>query len=129
MKKTLRITALLLALLMLAACGTTAEVKADFYQRYLQGNVSGYVDKGDFITYTSDLYNSMVDGMVTSDGMTGLERSGATEDVVLVHLERNVPQRIRMFVWVEGQDLDCMRSLNEISFALGLELAGSKIDE
>ena len=67
--------------------------------------------------------------MVTSDSMNDIERSGATEDVTLVHLEKNVPQRIRMFIWVEGQDLDCMRSLNEISFALGLELAGSKIDE
>ena len=108
---------------------STEQVKADFYQQYLQGNVSGYVDKGDFITYTSDLYNSMVDGVVTSDYMNDIERSGATEDVTLVHLEKNVPQRIRMFIWVEGQDLDCMRSLNEISFALGLELAGSKIDE
>ena len=71
----------------------------------------------------------MTAGKVSQDAMSSIELSGATEDVVLVHLEKNVPQRIRMFVWIEGQDADCIKNLSNVSFALGLELAGSKIDD
>lgn len=106
-----------------------SEVKTDFYQKYLQGNLSTYVEKGEFVTNTSALYDSMVDGKVSADSLELIEKSGATEDVTLVHLEKNTPQRIRMFIWLEGQDVDCAGSLSNISFALGLELAGSKIDD
>ena len=106
-----------------------SSVSIDFYQRYLQSNLAAYVEKGEFVTNTSALYDAMTAGKVSQDKMKTLELSGATEDVVLVHLEKNVPQRIRMFVWIEGQDSDCIRSLSNISFAIGLELAGSKVDD
>ena len=106
-----------------------SEVEFDFYHRYLQNNLSSYVAKGDFITNTSELYDSMIGGRVSEEKVQTIEQSGATEDVVLVHLDKNTPQRIRMFIWIEGQDLDCERNLNNISFALGLELSGSRIDD
>ena len=46
------------------------------------------------------------------------------EEYYIVKLEKNVPQRIRMFVWLEGQDVDCALSAFADSLALGLELAG-----
>ena len=42
-----------------------------------------------------------------------------------MNLERNVPQRIRMYVWLEGQDVDCVREAALENFAIGIELAGS----
>lgn len=108
---------------------SVSEMNSDFYGRYLQGNLSAYVNKGDFVTNTSALYDAMVNGKVSKEAMEGLDLSGATNDAVLVHLERNTPQRIRMFIWIEGQDSDCIKNLDNVSFALGLELAGSKIDD
>ena len=104
-------------------------VESDFYNRYLQGNLSSYIDMGDFVTNTSVLYDSMVGGRVSQGTMDVINKSGATDDVVLVHLERNVPQRIRMFVWLEGQDSDCINNMTNVSFALGIELAGSKLSD
>ena len=42
----------------------------------------------------------------------------------LIKLERNVPQRIRMFIWLEGQDVDCVDSVRSSNFAVNIELAG-----
>lgn len=106
-----------------------AHVEFDFYQRYLQGNLSAYVDKGNFITSTTMLYDAMVNGEVSQSVMGTIEQSGATEDITIVHLTKNIPQRIRMFIWIEGQDSDCTSNLNNVSIALGLELAGSQIDD
>ena len=106
-----------------------SEAESDFYYGYLQGNVASYVTKGNFITYTSALYDAMTGGRVSAEALGVIEQSGATEDVVLVHLEKNIPQRIRMFIWIEGQDSDCVGNLDNVSFALGLELSGSRIDD
>ena len=54
--------------------------------------------------------------------------ANATDDVYIVRLEKNVPQRIRMFVWMEGQDADCVNSAEASSFAFRIELAGSHAD-
>jgi hypothetical protein len=59
--------------------------------------------------------------------MTTVERAGATIDTCIAQLEKNVPQRIRMFVWIEGQDVDCIGSKGDISFTMGVEFAGSQI--
>ncbi len=104
-------------------------VEFAFYQQYLQGNLSAYVDKGNFVTSTTTLYDAMVGEKVPQSVMETIEQSGATEDITIVHLEKSIPQRIRMFIWIEGQDSDCASNLNNVSFALGLELAGSQIDD
>ena len=54
-----------------------------------------------------------------------LKTAGATDDVYIIELERNVPQRIRMFIWLEGQDVDCTNVTELSSLMLYLELAGS----
>ena len=51
--------------------------------------------------------------------------AGATEDAVIVRLERNVPQRIRVFIWLEGQDADCTGAAENLRFAVNLQLAGT----
>lgn len=100
-----------------------------FYKEYLQGQVSHYVSKGDFFTNTGNLYAfAAMNGssIVSKDTIdTALQASGATEDVFITELERNVPQRIRMYIWIEGQDVDCVADARLSSFALNIELAGS----
>ena len=53
-----------------------------------------------------------------------MDKAGATIDAVIVSLKKNVPQRIRMFVWLEGQDIDCTNEAALKTLLLNLELAG-----
>ena len=106
---------------------TAEEISDEFYNDYLQGQLSPYVTKGDFIKRSSELagFNSLV----SEDNLATLESGGATEDVAIIQLEKNIPQRIRMFVWLEGQDVDCVDSDLLARFALNIELAGSNAAE
>lgn len=98
------------------------DLKSAFYNDYLQGQISPYVTKGAFIKETSDLYK--FGSSATAREMDSLDYAGATDDVYIIKLERNVPQKIRMFIWLEGQDVDCVDSVRSSSFAVNIELAG-----
>ena len=102
---------------------TVEEVRDSFFGTYLQGQISPYVDKGDFFARSSDLYKFGTS--ITSTQLADLDKGGATEDVSIIELERNVPQRIRMFIWLEGQDVDCVNEVDTSSFMVNIELAGS----
>lgn len=102
------------------------EAKILFYDKYLQGQLSNYVNKGDFIKNTQSLYKAAgTTSLVKSENFDLLAKAGATEDVYIVTLEKDVPQRIRMFVWIEGQDIDCNDNLSVTDLTLSIELAGS----
>jgi len=102
------------------------QAETALYDTYLQGQVAPYVAKGDFLSRMTDLRERYADdGQVTVGEMELLEKAGATKDTYIVELEKNVPQRIRMFVWIEGQDADCTELIEAQRFALSLELAGS----
>lgn len=106
------------------------EVKNAFYHDYLQDQLMPYVNKGSFIQNTASLYSLVGgDGTVDPSELEALGKAGATDDICIVSLEKNTPQRIRMFVWLEGQDVDCVNALGDLDLALSIELAGSKIDE
>ena len=69
-------------------------------------------------------------GVMVTRSIAGAElgtykTAGATEDAVIVRLERNVPQRIRVFIWLEGQDADCTGATENLRFAVNLQLAGA----
>ena len=64
------------------------------------------------------------EAVVAGESLQSLGTAGATSDVMIVELEKNVPQRIRMFIWLEGQDPDCIGFADSVPFAIGLELAG-----
>ncbi len=86
--------------------------------QYLKGQLSGYITSGQFVKSTRDLQ----DGVRLDK--ENIEKSGATTDAVIVSLKKNVPQRIRMFVWLEGQDIDCTNEAALKTLLLNLELAG-----
>lgn len=100
------------------------EVFARFYGNYLQGQVAPYVKKGDFIPNTGALYGKLPKGYVSAEELLYDKPYGATTDISIIKLERNVPQRIRMFIWLEGQDIDCVDSVNSSRFTVNIELAG-----
>lgn len=92
---------------------------AAFYTDYLQREFSDLVDKGSFISKSSNLGD-----FVSAQRLQTLEKASATDDVYIIRLERNVPQRIRMFVWLEGQDVDWDPYFAGNSFAVNIEFAG-----
>lgn len=93
---------------------------AGFYTGYLQGQFSSLIDKGSFIQYSA-----LLDDYVSAERLQTLAKAGATDDVFIIALERNVPQRIRMFVWLEGQDADWDPTNASSSFTVSVEFAGS----
>lgn len=97
----------------------TEEVADRFYNGYLQGQIAPYVSKGAFVQKTENLYARLSAGNVS----LAEETKGATDDAVIIELERNVPQRIRMFIWLEGQDADCLEQIASTGFAVNIELA------
>lgn len=100
-----------------------AQISRTFFGEYLQYQLSPYVTRGRFLERSSDL--GKFGSLIPAEQLAGLNKAGATEDVYIIKLERNVPQRIRMFIWLEGQDADCVNAVNTAAFALNLELAGS----
>ena len=101
------------------------EAEALFYDAYLQRQLSVYVQKGGFIQRTGNLYAQLAEGNgIVSANTLADQNYGATDDVYIIKLERNVPQRIRMFIWLEGQDIDCVNSISASQLALNIELAG-----
>ncbi|MBE6636791.1 MAG: hypothetical protein E7618_03180 [Ruminococcaceae bacterium] len=105
---------------------SAAEAEEILYHRYLQGQVMPYVERASFFKNTAALYSYCAhNGTADAAALGQLSLAGATEDVYIVELEKNIPQRIRMFVWIEGQDVDCSYDAQAVSFALSMELAGS----
>ena len=105
---------------------TAADVQAQLYKT-LAGR-SDYVNKGQFIQNTGKLYENLgQNDTVLRDTLEQMAKAGANESNSIVTLERNVPQRIRMFIWLEGQDADCVSGASVSGFAMRIELAGSTV--
>ncbi|MBQ4547431.1 MAG: hypothetical protein IJA17_09820 [Oscillospiraceae bacterium] len=105
------------------------QIMAEFLQKSLQGQFSQYVTKGEFIKYSAAEQGSLrayaeSEENISAEQLSNLTKAGATEDVKIIELERNIPQRIRMFIWLEGQDMDCAASAKSASFAVNIEFAG-----
>ena len=94
------------------------EIFTGFYQKFLNGQVAPFVTKGQFVKNTAALYENAEQGIQNTDG--------ATDDVYIVELEADVPQCLRMFVWIEGTDADCINTVKSSALAFSIELAGSE---
>ena len=62
---------------------------------------------------------------VSQEHLAFKDTATATDDVYITTLQKDVPQRIRMFIWLEGQDADCANHALSSTFAVNIELAGS----
>lgn len=102
------------------------EISRYFYEQRLQGLLSPYLNRGQFVKSTQDLYKQADSkGLVDEKSVALHTLGGATEDTKITTLWKNVPQRIRMFIWLEGQDADCVNHKELSGFSVSLELAGS----
>lgn len=97
-----------------------------FYSEYLKGQIASYVTCGNFYKNTADLYAAAQNGVV-SGASTTQQTAGATDDVVITTLPADKPLRVRMYIWLEGQDADCTNdaSVEAASLALNIELSGA----
>lgn len=105
----------------------TADTAASaFYTDYLQGQVGAYVKSGNFYKSTADLYRAAVGSTADAEVIAGMT-AGATDDCFITTLAANTPQRVRMYIWLEGQDADCANahSVKASSFALNIEFSGA----
>ena len=46
-------------------------------------------------------------------------------DTIVVKLQQDVPVKIRLFIWIEGQDVDCWNDIASGSFHMNLEFAAT----
>ncbi len=99
---------------------TEKEISDRFYKEYLQSQISPYYRKGNFVGNSSNL-------RVPTENLDKIFDAGATENTYIVELEPNKPQRIRMFIWLEGQDIDCVDGIDASRFAVNIELAGASM--
>lgn len=99
-----------------------------FYGKYLNSQYSQYITPGPFFAETFSLYYSGNLKKTSAEQVSTLALDNTVYSAKLVKLERNVPQRIRMYVWLEGQDVDCTSGAALEYFTLGIELAGSTED-
>ena len=90
-------------------------VARQFYTKALGGQYRPYVTSGQFYQRAADLY----------ENAASAPTSGAAADGVILRLKANEPQRIRLFVWLEGQDVDCTNDAQNALLGIHLELAGS----
>lgn len=109
---------------------TEEELMNRFYENWIQQNCAYYLNLGQFIPNSSLLYSQAKGDLgiyryVKEESLAKLGTSGATDDAVIAYLEKNVPQRIRMYVYLEGQDVDCISNADVNSLIVHLELAGS----
>ena len=110
---------------------SSEEIQKSFYGDYLQNHLLPYVGTGRFVQRADNLYGYGAEHQ--TDRIPAAELSavmgstaGATEDTYVVRLEKDVPQRIRMFVWLEGQDVDCRNPGQTLRIVLNIELAGGR---
>ena len=98
----------------------------NLFKNDFEGRLSGYAESGSFVSSTRGLYDAadMTGGTVASDVLQKAASGGSAEDISIVKLEKNVPQRIRMFVWLEGQDADCVNSAADAGISINIEFAG-----
>ena len=108
---------------------TAEEATSKFYTEYeyVKGQLGDFIKSGNFYKRTAAVYEKAENGVVSAENMSRLTNQGATDDVSITTIAPNIPQRIRMYIWLEGQDADCTNaaSVKETSFALNLELAGA----
>ena len=99
---------------------TTVDAAQQFMTGYCLTYMPDWLIAGHFFASTEDLYQSVADG---ADWNT-LDLAGATEDVWICSLAPDTPKRIRLFIWLEGADDDCVFSPADAELLIRLELAG-----
>ncbi|MCC8120723.1 MAG: hypothetical protein LIO42_01770 [Oscillospiraceae bacterium] len=91
----------------------------------IQYQLDDYVKRGRFLQSTAALTCLLSSaGTVEQQDLAALTTGGAAGDVAITQLEAQTAQRIRVFIWLEGQDADCVSQTQTVQLLVRLELAG-----
>ena len=117
------------AYLLGSSAQNVADMTSGFYRTYLGYRCDNLLKKGTFFRNSANLAHALdINGVADAETLNGVSVDTVTEDVMIVQLEKNIPQRIRMFVWVEGADPDCNKVKAGGGLLVNLELAGGNED-
>lgn len=107
-----------------ANISTVAEAQ-DFLTESCLRYVPEWLIAGHFFHNTAALYTAAGESSgVSAENMAALTMGGATEDVWICTLAADTPVRIRLFIWLEGTDSDCVDCAAAADLLIRLELAG-----
>ena len=111
--------------IMLAMAAVAADQMTNYLMGdYLQWQLAGVVNSGMFASRT--FYTGESDASEPID-MASVGDGAVTEDVSIVTLRAGEPQRVRMYIWLEGQDIDCVPDGSVRNLVLNIELAGASV--
>ncbi len=79
---------------------------------------------GQFITDNTKLSKTNATDMDTLTQYHGLASSN-----IITTLRKDVPQKVRIYFWLEGQDVDCWNDIASGSFIVNLEFAAQPLKE
>lgn len=122
---TLIIEDLYQAYLMQCQQDNTTPSNKEFYTKMIEGRTLQYVYAGDLIENSYDVSLGVNEEYATKDEVSVMSKVNAVKTSEIVVLRKNVPQRIRMYVWIEGQDVDTTHQAADKTIVIRLELAGS----
>lgn len=84
---------------------------------------------GKFITlsgmnnvYPNSLNKSNTDYKLVA--LTESDKQSYRSSVMLTTLEKDKPQKVRLYFWIEGQDVDCWNDISSTNFLVNLEFSG-----
>ncbi len=96
---------------------------------------SNYVSTlGLFIADYDELVDDANEQTATDETALGVYRMDDTQnesttgEAIIVTLYKDQPQRVRIYIWLEGQDVDCWNDISASSFVVNLELAAEVIE-
>lgn len=65
--------------------------------------------------------------LVNSEGLEGMQRVQSTGPIVT--LTKDTPVKVRLFFWIEGQDVDCWNDIADTDFLVNLEFVGVPVNK
>ena len=83
---------------------------------------------------TTNVYGAL-DNDTDGENINNTGRIAAVDDMstdiagssIIVTLKKDTPIKVRLFIWIEGQDVDCWNDIAAGKFVVNLELAGETV--
>lgn len=76
-------------------------------------------------TDNEDFQEAIIEGTENSNYVATFGE--ITQNTIIVTLEKDTPQKVTVFIWIEGQDVDCWNDIAFGNVMVNLELAGETL--
>ena len=119
-----------------ASTGGTATVTGKNFDSTMLGSMGSFVNT-DWLYNKLNLPTSLTVGDDKNSNYTGhitniSDNTTATDlrsSVSLTTLKKDKPQKIRLYFWLEGQDVDCWNDIADTDFLVNLEFVGDVVKQ